>query len=410
MMRRWAIWVAVTLQVGLVSWGVYLDEASRPAFVETTGSLATSLLAALSILVFPAIGAVIFGRRPDHRIGWLLVGSQAGWAINNWAGAYVRSGTTQPSLPPGFDLAVWLYAWPGSLSVGALVLLMLLFPSGGPASRFWGAVAWTVVASSVAAALALAFAPGPVDATIGLEVANPYGAPGALGEVLAAAAELAFLWMIVLLAVSIGSVVIRQRRAEGLERLQLRWFTSAVVLVVVLVVAQGMVFLRYEAGSALPPWATVISYLGIVSSGVLPLAVGIAILRYRLYDIDRIINRTLVYGALTAILVLAYVGPVVLLGGLLRPVTGSNDLAVAGSTLAVAALFAPARRRIQAFVDRRFYRSRYDAARTVEAFSARLRDEMDLDTLTRDLKGVVRDTLQPTSVSVWLREPEREGR
>jgi hypothetical protein len=243
-----------------------------------------------------------------------------------------------------------------------------------------------------------------------VEVANPYGAPGALGEVLAAAAEAAFLWMIVLLAVSIGSAVIRQRRAEGLERLQLRWFTSAVVLVVVLVVAQGMVFLRYEAGSALPPWATVISYLGIVSSGVLPLAVGIAILRYRLYDIDRIINRTLVYGALTAILVLAYVGPVVLLGGLLRPVTGSNDLAVAGSTLAVAALFAPARRRIQAFVDRRFYRSRYDAARTVEAFSARLRDEMDLDTLTRDLKGVVRDTLQPTSVSVWLREPEREGR
>jgi len=216
--------------------------------------------------------------------------------------------------------------------------------------------------------------------------------------------------LIVLLAVSIGSVVIRQRRAEGLERLQLRWFTSAVGLVVVLVVAQGMVFLRYESGTALPPWATVISYLGIVSSAVLPLAVGIAILRYRLYDIDRIINRTLVYGALTAILVLAYVGSVVLLGGLLRPVTGSNDLAVAGSTLAVAALFAPARRRIQAFVDRRFYRSRYDAARTVEAFSARLRDEVNLDTLTRDLQGVVRDTLQPTSVSVWLREPERMGR
>ena len=203
-------------------------------------------------------------------------------------------------------------------------------------------------------------------------------------------------------------MVIRQRRAEGLERLQLRWFTSAVGLVVVLVVAQGMVFLRYESGTALPPWATVISYLGIVSSAVLPLAVGIAILRYRLYDIDRIINRTLVYGALTAILVLAYVGSVVLLGGLLRPVTGSNDLAVAGSTLAVAALFAPARRRIQAFVDRRFYRSRYDAARTVEAFSARLRDEVDLDTLTRDLQGVVRDTLQPTSVSVCC-ESRRGG-
>ena len=406
MIKRWTIWGAVSLQVGLVSWGVYLDEVNRPAFVEVTGSLATSLLAALSVLVFPAMGAVIVIRRPDHLIGWLLVVSQVGWAINNWAGAYARYGTTQPSLPPGFDLAVWLYTWPGLLSVGTLVLLMLLFPSGRPASRWWGGMAWTVVASSLMGALAFAFASGPVDDTSGLEVANPYGAPGALGDALAMVAGPAFFWMIALLAVSIGSVVIRQRRAAGLERLQLRWFTSAVGLVVVLVVAQGLVFLRYESSSALPPWAAVISYLGIVSSGVLPLAVGIAILRYRLYEIDRIVNRTLVYAALTGLLAMVYVGSVVVLGGLLRPVTGSNDLAVAGSTLAVAALFSPLRRRVQGFVDRRFYRRRYDAARTVEVFSE-LRDQVALETLTRDLRAVVQETLQPASVSVWLREPRR---
>jgi hypothetical protein len=367
------------------------------------------------------------------------------------------------------------------------VLLMLLFPSGRPASRFWGRVAWTVVASSLVAALALAFASGPVDATIGVEVANPYGAPGDLGEVLAATAKPAFFWMIALFAVSIGSVVIRQRRAEGLERIQLRWFTSAVGLVVVvgsgaltiLAALDPQLGLRDEPVSVANPigvawlgdveeppvafvlfpilvissagavaslvarfrrasgeerqqlkwftYAGVILIAGFVIFGVLdasigdrvtliepvllslpPVAAGIAILRYRLYDIDLVINRTLVYAALTGFLGLVYVAGVVGLSQLL-PVEG-NDLAVAGSTLAVAALFSPARRRIQAFVDRRFYRRRYDAARTVEAFSSRLRDQVDLETLRSDLVGVERETLQPSSVEVWIKEAGGSGR
>lgn len=186
------------------------------------------------------------------------------------------------------------------------------------------------------------------------------------------------------------------RRARGEERQQLKWVAYVIgFLATVLLAMSSEEFLGQEL------WY--FDWLFLAAIMAIPVSIGIAILRYRLYEIDRIVNRTLVYAALTGLLAVVYVGLVVVLGGVLQPLTGSNDLAVAGSTLTVAALFSPARSRIQRFVDQRFYRRRYDVARTVEAFSARLRDEVDLDTLTRDLQGVVRETLQPTSVSVWLR-------
>lgn len=194
------------------------------------------------------------------------------------------------------------------------------------------------------------------------------------------------------------SLIFRFLRSRGEERLQLKWLMFATG-----VAASGLIGLAVaDAGREGDPlWVDLVSTLGILG---IPAAIGIAIFKYRLYAIDRIISRTVSYALLTGVLVAVYVGGVLVLGPVLRPVTGSNDLAVAGSTLAVAALFSPARRRIQSSMDRRFNRRRYDAARTVEAFSARLREEVDLNALRSDLTSTVRETLQPAHVSLWLRE------
>jgi hypothetical protein len=206
----------------------------------------------------------------------------------------------------------------------------------------------------------------------------------------------------VAMVVSLVSVVVRFRRAGRTERQQIKWLAYAGALTVLFFSAQVLAGGPQRfAGLGI---AVGLLLLVLILPSI-PIAVGIAILRYRLYDIELVINRTLVYGALTVLLGAMYVAGVVGLPQVL-PLARDNDLVVAGSTLAVAALFSPARRKIQAFVDRRFYRRRYDARRTVEAFSARLRDQVDLETLSRDLEGVVRDTLQPASVGVWLREPE----
>jgi hypothetical protein len=205
-----------------------------------------------------------------------------------------------------------------------------------------------------------------------------------------------FLWAGATLA-AVVSLILRLRRAAGEQRLQIKWVAYAALTSVFVLVP----IFSLET----PEPLIVVEALAVLA---IPTSVGVAILRYRLYDIDRIINRTLVYGALTALLVGVYVGAAVGLGMLVRSVTGqeNNSLVIAASTLAVAALFGPARRRIQAFIDRRFYRGKYDAGRTLEAFSARLREEVDLDSLTADLVGVVRETIQPSHVSLWLRSVE----
>jgi hypothetical protein len=202
------------------------------------------------------------------------------------------------------------------------------------------------------------------------------------------------------------SLVQRFRRSRGSERLQLKWLATAAAVCAVLYVAAMLVSLNQPWGTEETPfWIGVIQNAAFVSFVLIPVAIGFAILKYRLYDIDLIINRTLVYGALTAMLALVYVGGVVGVGGRLREVTGEerNNLVVAGSTLAVAALFHPARARIQSFIDRRFYRGKYDATQTLERFATRLRDEVDLETMQAELLGVVHQTMQPSHVSLWLR-------
>jgi cytochrome bd-type quinol oxidase subunit 2 len=242
--------------------------------------------------------------------------------------------------------------------------------------------------------LGRAFAPGPVSEEELGPLDNPLGLDAIAGPAPALLSLITVLLLAVMLA-AVAAVLVRLRRARGVERQQLKWFAYAASLLGVAVVVAVVL---PSAASSLVDTVTIMLALA-----ALPVAVGIALLRYRLYEIDRLINRTLVYGLLTALLIGVYAGLVFLLGDLLNPADGSSELAVAASTLAVAALFQPARRRVQAVVDRRFNRRRYDAARTVEAFSARLRDQVDLDTLSAELLGVVDDTVQPTQASLWLR-------
>jgi hypothetical protein len=260
-------------------------------------------------------------------------------------------------------------------------------------------VAWLLIAATALAAIGQAFKPGPLEG--GVPIENPLGfgrAAGALRlmEMVGTAGALAGT------LAAVASLFVRLRRSRGVERQQVKWFVYAGV----------MAALGFVLQFPLQPWPALSAGASVafaVGFSLVAIAAAMAVLRYRLYDIDLIINRTLVYGALTAALALAYWASVLVLQPLLRPLTQGSELAVAGSTLAVAALFRPLRTRIQAVVDRRFYRRKYDATKTLQAFNARLREEVDLDTLTDELLQVVRETLQPANASLWLRERPREG-
>ncbi len=392
--------MAVAAQVALVMAGLVLEALAGPAF-----SLPDAVGRAASILAFPAVGLFILSRRPGHPIGWVFCLANLGWALNNCAGSYARYAlVSSPGSLPAGGVAVWLYTWPGAVSVALFVFLGLLFPDGTLLTRRWRYVAWSVVGWSVIAVLASALAPGPVDGTIGFRVDNPLGIAGPIGEVLAPIAGLTQLLAIPLFAVAALCLILRQLRATGQERLQLKWFTSSVALVVAIYMFQAAIFVHYGSPAAFPDWAMLYYALSIRSDVLIPIAAGIAILRYRLYDIDVIINRALVYVPLSAMLGLIYVGGVVGMQALFRATTGQEStLAVVISTLAIAALFSPLRRRAQALVDRRFYRRKYDAAKTLASFNSRLREETNLDSLSGDVLAVVRETMQPEHASLWLR-------
>jgi hypothetical protein len=405
------LWTAVALQVVLVPLGILFDVLNNPSSSLGLGFVVDAAAGAASILTFPAVGALIFLRRPEHPIGWLFCVTNLGWAINNFAGPYAKYALiVNPGVVPGGRLAAWVYFWPGPVSVALLVLLFLLFPDGRPLSPRWRLVAWLTVGYAAVSAVTLAFAPGPIDDTIGFDVVNPAGIPGPFGHVVALLAGITQPLTVPLLVVALISLALRQQRARGQERQQLKWFTSALILYIILVGTDTTLFLYYKSASALPGWASTFNAVAITSDILIPISAGIAILRHRLYDIDVIINRTLVYGALTASLVLLYFGGVVALQYVFRAFAGSeSQLAVVVSTLAIAALFNPLRHRIQGFIDRRFYRRKYDAARTLEEFGSRLREETNLDSLRDHLVEVVRETMQPAHVSLWMRAGDPEA-
>jgi hypothetical protein len=343
---------------------------------------------------FMVVGALVVARRPTNAIGWLfsatgLLASGGSLASEYSHYAYV----TQPGALPLAVVAAWYGSWVAYAIFGlTFTFTLLLFPTGRLLSPRWRPIAWLAAIEITANSLLAAFQPTLPLEYVARTISNPVGISGLpRPEQGAAGAVQTGLFLVVSLA-ACSSLVLRFRRARGVERQQLKWFAYAASLMVI-------PFVVWEP--LLPVSGDLVAALTIA---LLPVAAGIAILRYRLYDIDRLINRTLVYGLLTVLLAGVYVGAVLVLGLLFGEVgTDPPSWAVAGATLAAAALFQPARRRIQAVVDRWFNRRRYDAAKTIEAYSRRLRDQVDLDTLSAELLAVVEQTVQPTRALLWLR-------
>ena len=399
MSGRVAAWLAGslwTLAVALVALGLGLMARNR-AGLEFAGQATTTLL-------FPAVGAVVAARRPRHPIGWLLLAQGLIFAAVFAQLQYTQyTLVTAPGALPGGRWAVWLGTWTWVPMLGLLCLLLLHFPDGRPPSPRWRAVRWLTTGWMASAVVAFALAPGPVNLVSlpGLRVDNPAGLAAA--SILGPVKAVAGVFTVVPLLAALASLVARFRRARGQERQQLKWLTYAAALAIAAYLTSILV-------AALVPGELggLLRALQAFAFALLPIAIGVAVLRHRLYDIDLLINRTLVYGALTATLALVYIGGVVLLQRAAGWLTGQegSPLAIVASTLAIAALFQPLRRRIQAIIDRRFYRRKYDAQQTLAAFAATLRDETDLERITANLLAVVQETMQPAHVSLWLRPPE----
>ena len=340
--------------------------------------------------VLAILGALLAARRPRHPVGWLFAGVGLAQAVQLVAGNYAMAALTSRRLPASAAMAV-VAEQLRLAGLGTLMAVLLLFPTGRPPAPRWWPVVWLGGLGLLAQLAREVLTPGGEQLS-GHE--NPFGLSGAPG-LLKLLRLLEPLFALAVLA-AIGSLVVRLRRARGIERQQLKWFVYTAVMALVVLVAASLLLPDLMEGP-----------LGSVLWGAVPVslaaAVALAVLRYRLYEIDRLVNRTLVYGLLTVLLAVVYAAGVFLLSRLLDPADGRSGLAVAASTLAVAALFQPARRRIQQAVDRRFNRARYDAARMVATFSARLREEIDLDTLAAELHAVVDQTMQPTQSSLWLR-------
>jgi hypothetical protein len=386
----WGLWLlALTADLLTYVFFVAPDPTRSPAieaFDWATGWL--------PFMVFLTVGTVIVARRPGNVVGWLCCAIGAVVSFSGFGSSdAARSIAADPDPVPGVAvlhlLGQVLYLVP---MLGLLPVLVLVFPTGRLPSRRWRPVLWIVAAGLVLYVISVMLKPGP--AADGLPE-NPLGVEAAdrlLGPVAAVSGLLFAVFVVLVLA----SLVVRFRRAQGDERQQLKWLVYGVLLLALLIPTLGRILEQIPSPFAGPVFAAVMF-------SIIPVTIGLAVLKYRLYDIDRVISRTLAYALLTALLAGLYTVVVLVLGQLFGGISRQPpSWAVAAATLAVASLFQPARRRIQAVVDRRFNRRKYDAARTVETFSARLRNEVDLDTLSAELLAVVDQTMQPTTASLWL--------
>ena len=420
----WLAWSLAGLSVAmLVATGV-LDALPRSAqasgdwfTVGTVGDAVSFLL----FLAFPIVGALVASRRPQNPIGWICLADGLLWMFLGVTDSYSVYGVARPGSAP-FPVAIGTLGnqWLWVPTVGLLgIYLILLFPDGKLPSRRWRPLAWFSAVMIVLLSVTEGLAPGPLENQG--RVRNPFGV-----EALPWLQDAAYIVLPLLplcIVASAVSMVLRFRRSRGEVRQQIKWITfvaSLVGLLYLIAMIGQLVFVLAVSGGdgGLPPipwWLELLFSVAVLGFAGVPVAIGFAVLKYRLYDIDVVINLTLVYGSLTAMLVGLYFGGVAATQTILRALTGQTEqpqLAVVVSTLVIAALFNPLRRRIQSFIDRRFYRSKYDARKTLEAFSARLRDETDLETLNNDLAGVIRETMQPAHVSLWLRpdRPPKEER
>jgi hypothetical protein len=409
----WLAWslaaLSVVMFVGSAALWVLAHSTHVPRSLDadlTTGSLLGQAL----FLVFPLVGALIASRRPQNPIGWLCLVDGLLWTTTDmldYHSLYVMASPGSVPFPVGLaGVNHWLWV----PTVGLLgTYVFLLFPDGRLPSKRWRPLAWLSGVVIASGSLGLMLSPGPLDMPRGIR--NPFGLEAAPWVAVAAYAILPLLPLCML--ASALSLVMRYRRSRGDVRQQIKWIAFAASLVALTyLIAIVALFIHpseiwFAAG--LPLWLDLIEYAALLSITSVPITIGFAVLKYRLYDIDLIINRTLVYGSLTGALALVYFGGVTVTQALFRNITGQEQLpqlVIVASTLVIAALFNPLRRRIQSFIDRRFYRAKYDAGKILEAFSVRLREETDLEALNEDLVEVVRETMQPAHVSLWLR-PEK---
>ena len=396
----WSLW-ALSLAAIAASVAFQVLNASTPT-AATRGPVVLGIGFVLVFVSFATVGALVASRQPGNLIGWIFCALGLFLPLAGASEEYALYAlVTQPGSLPGGEVMAWLAAWfAGAINFAMLAFVLLLFPDGRLLSRRWRFVVW-VNLIAILLIFAWNFEPGLIESLGLLKVANPFGVAGA-GALLKALGEIGFFLVLAVAIAGAISLVIRFRRSRGEERQQIKWFVFAgAVFCAVLAVAPVLWTLPLSPATEWI-WPT----LFLLGLGTIPAATGVAILKYRLYEIDILINRTLVYGSLTALLALVYIGGVATTQAILRVLTGQQEqpqLAIVVSTLVIAALFAPLRRRIQSFIDRRFYRSKYDARKTLEAFSTKLRDETDLNALSDDLVGVVRETMQPAHVSLWLR-------
>jgi hypothetical protein len=402
---------AAVLAWSLAGLSVIVFVAGVPLYVLSSSARVTGIIGELLggalFLVFPVVGALIAARRPRNPIGWILLADGLVFNLSGTLDYYSDYGIARAgSLPLVVGMATinnWLWV-PAVGLMGTFVFL--LFPDGRLPSRRWRPVAWLSGLTIVLVCIQVGLTPGPLEGLGG--VRNPVG-------------FMVFPWMksvpyiliplfLLCMVLSVFSLVLRYRHSRGEGRQQIKWIAFAASLI-------GTLYLIAMIGSIVYPqktwfapgsplWQISLEYAAFLSFPLVPVAIGFAMLRYRLYDIDIIINRALVYGSLTATLALVYFGSIASIQTLFRTITGQEQqpqLAVVVSTLAIAALFNPLRHRIQSFIDRRFYRRKYDAAKTLDDFAARLRDEIDLEALGGDLVSVVSETMQPAHVTLWLK-------
>ena len=394
----WLAWSLATLSLALLLGGLsmsYAAVSSAPELLSDGGWDPLSVVITLAtVLTFSVVGAVVASRHPRNTIGWLFSGTGLMVGLGAITGGYAELWLASNY---GAKMLAEASAWFSSWSYIPLVLvppslLLLLFPNGRLTSPRWRPVAWWAVLGIVGSIAGVALEPGPLGDFP--QIVNPYGVDSPVLEVVGIAGAVVVAGSMIASAVSL---LVRMRRAGDRERQQIKWLAYGGAVMV------GTIFV----GGVISIWSTYVS-IAIIAIALLglPILTGVAIVKHRLYDVDLVINRTLVYGTLTVMLAIVYFGGVATTQAVFRTITGQErlpQLAVVASTLAIAALFDPLRRRVQRFIDRRFYRRKYDARETLEAFSSRLRNETDLDALNADLLELVRETMQPAHVSMWLR-------
>lgn len=384
----WALWVAFVLALIGATYAGMNPARGEPISV-------TDAIWAASFVGFPTAGAIVVSRIPRRPLGWMLLGGPlvlvVGLLVDELASHFLDDRRL---------LAAWMI-WAGAVSfgvaLGVIVAVPLYLPNGELPSPRWRWVARAVWVYAALLPIHAALQPGPFPDTVPKAPENPLGIE-VLGGVLSVVKTVLEPLTLAILTAGVVSLVVRFKRSTGIERQQLKWLAlGGGALLTTITALMGIMATGLDVSEVVITLMFVFAFL------CLPLSIAVAVMKTRLYDLDVVINRALVYGALTAILALAYLGIVVVLQQVLAPVTAESDVAVAGSTLAVAALFRPLRVRVQGFIDRRFYRSRYDAAETLGQFSNRLRDQVDLGALNSELVAVVGRTMQPAHASVWLR-------